>query len=76
MMETAGELGCVELLRLASPPPPTLFSPPAPVVLQKASDLDDDKEVGSKMCESIFNPYKGRVAPTRASKILALPGLA
>ena len=49
LIETAGELGCVELQKLASPPPPTLFSPPAPVVLQKASDLDDDKEVGSKI---------------------------
>ena len=40
-----GDLGCVELQRLATPPPPTLFSPPAPVLLHKASDLDDDKEV-------------------------------
>ena len=35
----------MELQRLATPPPPTLFSPPAPVLLQKASDLDEDKEV-------------------------------
>ena len=45
LISILSELGCVELLRLASPPPPTLFSPPPPVVLQKASDLDDDKEV-------------------------------
>ena len=35
----------MELQRLATPPPPTLFSPPAPVLLQKATDLDEDKEV-------------------------------
>ena len=40
-----GDLSCVELQRLATPPPPTLFSPPAPVLLQKATDLDEDKEV-------------------------------
>ena len=44
-----GELGCVELLRLVISPVPTLFSPPAPVVLQKACDLDDDKEVRLKI---------------------------
>jgi len=45
LISILGELGCVELLRLVIPPAPTLFSPPAPVVLQKACDLDDDKEV-------------------------------
>ena len=40
-----GDLSCVELQRLATPLPPTLFSPPAPVLLQKATDLDEDKEV-------------------------------
>jgi len=45
LISILGELGCVELLRLIIPPAPTLFSPPAPVVLQKACDLDDEKEV-------------------------------
>jgi len=45
LVSILSELGCVELLRLVIPPPPTLFSPPAPVVLHKASDLDDDREV-------------------------------